>query len=264
MDSRWLDGRRSIERGYYAFVDVDRTCPDFDELDLNEYNDLNEEFIQYTKTRLTTEAMALYFMDSLTTNTGLDEILQIDKSMNASGGNVRVSRILMKFDLAYISQSMHRGTIARDAKFYLNMYDANPSDLSYSQSLYAYPVSQSWVSGEGKFHDNPVTGEGASWYYKDGSTAATMWDTAITSSGGTWYTASYATQSFAWGTTDMRMDVTPIVNKWLDGTYPNEGFMLKRSGSVGNLGLRSLACTGVGSGLSFGFGWGWGQALDAR
>ena len=32
----------------------------------------------------------------------------------------------------------------------------------------------------------------------------------------------------------MRMDVTDIVNKWISGSIPNEGFMLKRSGSVGN------------------------------
>ena len=25
----------------------------------------------------------------------------------------------------------------------------------------------------------------------------------------------------------MRMDVTPIMNKWLDGTYPNNGFIVK-------------------------------------
>jgi len=174
------------------------------------------------------------YQSSGSMNTGLDEILEIRKDMSAAGTSIKVSRILMKFDLSEVSKSIVSGQIATDAKFYLNMYDANPADLSYSQSLYAYPVSQSWVSGEGKFHDNPVTGEGASWYYKDGSTAATVWDTEITSSGGTWYTASYATQSFAWGTMDMRMNVTPIVNKWLDGTYPNEGFMLKRSGSIGN------------------------------
>ena len=167
-------------------------------------------------------------------NAGLDEILEIKKDMSAAGSNIKVSRILMKFDLSEVSKSIVSGQIATDAKFYLNMYDADPADLSYSQSLFAYPVSQSWVSGEGKFHDNPVTNEGSSWYYKDGNAAATMWDTAVTSSGGTWYSETYATQSFAWGTMDMRMDVTPIVNKWLDGTYPNEGFMLKRSGSVGN------------------------------
>ena len=164
-------------------------------------------------------------------NTGLDEVLDIKKDMSAAGSNIKISRILMKFDLSEVSKSMHSGTIARDAKFYLNMYDAHPANLSYSQSLYAYPVSQSWVSGEGKFHDNPMTGEGASWYYKDGSTVKTLWNSAVTSSGGTWYSETYGSQSFAWGTTDMRMNVTPIVNKWLDLTYPNEGFMLKRSGS---------------------------------
>ena len=44
----------------------------------------------------------------------------------------------------------------------------------------------------------------------------------------------YASQSFEYETDDMRMDVTPIVNKWLDETYPNEGFIIKRSGSIGN------------------------------
>jgi len=174
------------------------------------------------------------YQSSGSMNAGLDEILEIKKDMSAAGSNIKVSRILMKFDLSEVSKSIVSGQIATDAKFYLNMYDADPADLSYSQSLFAYPVSQSWVSGEGKFHDKPVTNEGSSWYYKDGMVDATMWDTAITSSGGTWYSETYATQSFAWGTMDMRMNVTPIVNKWLDGTYPNEGFMLKRSGSVGN------------------------------
>jgi len=32
----------------------------------------------------------------------------------------------------------------------------------------------------------------------------------------------------------MRMDVTDIVKKWLSGSVANEGFMVKRSGSVGN------------------------------
>ena len=37
-----------------------------------------------------------------------------------------------------------------------------------------------------------------------------------------------------YGSDDMRMDVTPIMNKWLDGTYTNHGFIVKRSGSFGN------------------------------
>jgi len=168
-------------------------------------------------------------------NTGLDEIVEIRKDLNLSGTNSKVSRILMKFDLNEISNSMHRGIISTDAKFYLNLYDANPTDLGYSQSLYAYPVSQSWVSGEGYSADNPKTTAGASWYYRDGADRSTNWTGSLSSSGATWYSQSYASQSFVYGTTDMRMNVTPIINKWLNSTYPNEGFMLKRSGSIGNL-----------------------------
>ena len=174
------------------------------------------------------------YQTSSSMNTGLDEIVEVTKTMNQSGGNVRVSRILTQFDLSEISASMVRGTIATDAKFYLNMYDANPTNLSYSQSLYAYPVSQSWAEGEGFFQDNPDTKEGASWAYRDGITQASYWTSGSNETGGAWYTASYGSQSFAYETTDMRMDVTPIVKKWLDKTYQNTGFIIKRSGSLSN------------------------------
>ena len=32
----------------------------------------------------------------------------------------------------------------------------------------------------------------------------------------------------------MRMNVTELVDKWLTSTVPNEGFILKRSGNIGN------------------------------
>ena len=95
--------------------------------------------------------------------------------MSKAGLNIKVSRILMKFDLSEISQSMHSGIISTDAKFYLNMYDANSQNLSTSQSLYAYPISQSWQEGQGFLHDDPSTDEGASWNFKDGATQTTYW-----------------------------------------------------------------------------------------
>ena len=163
-------------------------------------------------------------------NTGLDEIVEIRKDMKADGTNVKVSRILMKFDLSYISSSIVRGLIT-NPKYYLNLYDANPTDIGYSQSLYAYPVSQSWIEGEGSDSDNPTTTQGASWDYKTGINEEDWWNpnSQSTSSeqGGTWHDEVYASQSFTWGTSDLRMDVTPIVNKWLDETYTNEGFVVK-------------------------------------
>ena len=176
------------------------------------------------------------YQASASQNTGLDEILEIRKDLNDAGSNPKVSRVLIKFDINDISQSIHRGTISTDAKFYLNLYDANPTEIGYSQSLYAYPVSQSWISGEGFDSDNPTTTQGASWDYKTGINEEDWWNpessSYSTEQGGAYYKNVYGSQSFAWGTEDMRMDVTPIVNSWLDETYPNEGFMIKRSGSI--------------------------------
>jgi hypothetical protein len=169
-------------------------------------------------------------------NTGLDEILEIQKTMSTSGGNVKVSRILMKFDLSEISSSIVNGTISSDRKFYLNMYDAGSENLKVNQNIYAYPVSESWEEGHGFFEDNPTTTEGASWNYKDGQTNKTPWSGSSTEQqGGAWHEEVYASQSFKYESEDMRMDVTPIVNKWLDGTYSNNGFIVKRSGSFENV-----------------------------
>ena len=178
------------------------------------------------------------YQASGSSNAGLDEILEVQKTMSTSGGNIKVSRILIKFDISEISSSIVNGTISTDAKYYLNLYDAGSENLDVSQSLWAYPISQSWVEGQGTFNDSPITTEGASWQYRDGQTQKSYWlgagQTNVSSSGGAWHTDVYASQSFKYGSDDMRMDVTPIMSKWLDNTYPNNGFIVKRSGSFGN------------------------------
>jgi hypothetical protein len=170
-------------------------------------------------------------------NTGLDEIIEIRKDMNSDATVVNVSRGLIKFDLTYISQSIESGIIpsGSQTKFHLNLYDANSTQLNISQTLYGYPVSQSWDMGSGKVDSNPQIGDGVTWRWKDNSDSLTYW-ASVTGSGGTWYSGSgyEASQSFTHEPDDLRMDVSDIVWKWYHGTVPNEGFMLKRSGSVGN------------------------------
>ena len=60
--------------------------------------------------------------------------------------------------------------------------------------------------------------------------------TTLSAHGGTWYSGSgyEAHQNFTHEPSDVRMDVTDIVWNWVDGRVPNEGFMLKRSGSGAN------------------------------
>ena len=170
-------------------------------------------------------------------NTGLDEILEIKKDANSDGSVVNVSRALIKFDLTYISKSVASNLITSGSKtkFYLNLYDANSTQLNIAQTLYGYPVSQSWDMGSGRSDSTPIIEDGASWKYKDNNDDKTLWAN-VTGSGGAWYSGSgyEASQSFTHEPKDLRMDVTDITWKWLHSTVPNEGFMIKRSGSIGN------------------------------
>ena len=171
-------------------------------------------------------------------NFGLDEVLEIRKDVDDAGISVNVSRALVKFDLAAMSSSVSDAGASASAKYYLNLYDAGSEALTTSQTLYAYPVSQSWVMGRGKKAYSPATTEGVSWAYRTGQNEETFWLGSVKDTGGTWHSGSQyeASQSFVHTDTelDMRMDVTDIVNKWLKNTIPNNGFILKRSGSVGN------------------------------
>ncbi len=194
-------------------------------------------------------------------NTGLDPILEVRKDMNDTGTVINVSRALVKFDMSYISASVQNGLIPKSAKYYLNLYDAGSSDLPSSQTLYAYPVSQSWTMGDGTYHSNPQITEGCSWRYRHGEIGGTQWISGSNNTGGTWFSGSYAngtrnftrSASLEYETTDIRMDVTDIAHAWIysGSLYANEGFMVKRSGSVGN--------TDSGSGVQEGDGIQYGQ-----
>ena len=178
-------------------------------------------------------------------NTGLDPILEVRKDMNDNGTVINVSRALVKFDLSYISASVQNSLIPKSTKYYLNLYDAGSADLPSSQTLYSYPVSQSWTMGDGTYHSNPQITEGCSWRYRDGENDGTQWISGSNNTGGTWFSGSYASgtrnltcsSSLEYETTDIRMDVTDIVHAWIysGSLYPNQGFMVKRSGSVGNV-----------------------------
>ena len=170
-------------------------------------------------------------------NTGIDEIIEVVKDVSAAGVVQGISRVLIKFDTTYISSSVSSGLIPSSSytKFYLNLYDANSNGLNVNQNLYAYPVSQSWDNGFGREDSFPIIADGASYNFRDNNDVKTMWTGSMTGSGGTWYNQYEASQSFTNQAADVRMDVSNIVWNWLHGVIPNDGFMVKRSGSIGNL-----------------------------
>ena len=178
-------------------------------------------------------------------NTGLDEILEINKVVNNNGTVGNVSRILIDFDLSYISKSIQDGKIPSTAKYYLNLYDATSDELEVEQPLHIYMVSGSWKQGSGKLDHDPVTDNGASYQYRNHE-AKTPWVTgSVLTDGGAWFTASIDGQyevsssyNLTFDKKDVRADVTDLVNNFIysSSDYPNNGFIVKRedSGSYGD------------------------------
>jgi len=162
-------------------------------------------------------------------NTGRDEILEIGKLYY--GSTMEVARSLIKFDISNIETGS-------EWKAYLNLKSANSEEIPLEYTIYANAVSQSWNMGTGTKFDN-ITSNGVSWYYKNGTDKWMDYvatpnlyvsgsDTGSISNGGggTWYTASMASQSFNNEPDDIRMDVTSIINLWVSGSLPNNGFVL--------------------------------------
>lgn len=192
------------------------------------------------------------YSDSPTQNCGNDEILEIIKRSNItynsidifpysqSVNNSDISRVLVKFDLSYISQSISSGNIV-SPRFYLNFHICKIEGQPEFLNLYIYPIqsSSNWVEGTGKRFDSVIRKNGVSWLYKDGE-ALDAW----TNSGGDYIDSIVVTSSiwpdvdnflqsgvYKYQLSDLRADISEIVYSWLSGSYENNGLIIKRSSS---------------------------------
>jgi hypothetical protein len=161
-------------------------------------------------------------------NAGRDEILEVGKLYY--GSTKDIARTLIKFDVA--NMGIPSGSIV-----YLNLKSSQAEEIPLEYTIHANAVSQSWSMGTGTKFDN-ITSDGVSWKYRNGVdtwqdnvTAGTAVFTPGTTGsanaeGGTWYTASQASQSYNYEDADIRINVTGIVNRWLSGSIPNNGFII--------------------------------------
>ena len=161
-------------------------------------------------------------------NAGRDEILEVGKLYY--GSTKDIARTLIKFDVA--NMGIPSGSIV-----YLNLKSSQAQEIPLEYTIHANAVSQSWSMGTGTKFDN-ITSDGVSWKYRNGVdtwqdnvTAGTAVFTPGTTGsanaeGGTWYTASQASQSYNYEDADIRINVTGIVNRWLSGSIPNNGFII--------------------------------------
>lgn len=172
------------------------------------------------------------YQSSVHQNSGIDQILELEKLLIHAKGDVAWnSRILIKFDLDSFSASFSSGELSgSNMKYFLNLYTDEAVEIPLEYDVFVYPISQSWEMGVGKRGDNPISKTGVSWNVRDGVTLAgvTGSEWALTGSdfiSGSGYESS---QSFNFQTTDLHVDVTTMVEAWLSGTIENYGFLIKR------------------------------------
>ena len=186
-----------------------------------------------------------------TTNTGLDEILEISTFYSINGTD-EVSRAVIKFPSAQISDIIANKVGTGSFNAYLKLYLANASSLPLNYTLYAHPLSTDWNVGTGRLGNVPTTTDGVSWKYTDQDSGSAWFTSAsivlpsnstgsyrngsgAAVGGGLWYTSSlYATsQSFTQTTSkDIELKVTNTVSASYINIIGNYGFILKHSSSI--------------------------------
>jgi hypothetical protein len=204
-------------------------------------------------------------------NTGTDQILELSHELVGTSSKYN-SRILMKFDVSGIESDVNSGKISSNAKYYLQLRTADVKEIPQEYTIYAYPLSGSWTNGTGKYSNTPSTTDGVSWKYRSSKSVGTLWGvTEVTGGlnyewdeisdswvdanlifgalyasttgsyfssvgGGTWWTFenTICTQSFSHESSDIYMDVSSIVKKWITGSgrFENDGFILKFSNQL--------------------------------
>jgi hypothetical protein len=172
-------------------------------------------------------------------NTGLDEILDISK---VYFGNIKdISRALIKFDLDALAQSISNGDAVIDS-VKLSLRETESQEIPLRYTILAHPISGSWEMGNGTRFDK-ISTTGVTWKYREGDSNIDWLPNGLASgsdsnpndgTGGTWYTASAASQSFNYQSADLNIDVKDIVELWLSGSLPNEGFILKHTNQYEN------------------------------
>ena len=177
-------------------------------------------------------------------NAGEADVLEVYSIYGlVTTSSAELSRALVKFPITDVSTDRTNGVLpaSGSVSFYLRMFNAPHSKTvpaDYKLSVLA--VSQSWQEGTGLdlegYKDLTKGNSGANWM--SASNTAYWTDTAgSVLAGGSYHTGSsdtetfLLTQSFTTGLEDLEVDITPIVEQWIAGTYTNYGLGVHMSAS---------------------------------
>ena len=175
------------------------------------------------------------FEENLTTrgtgsNMGASDILETFSIYGqATSSSLEQAKILIEFDVNDISGSRDNGTIpaSGSVSWYLKMYNAPHSQTVPSNfNLTVSAISSSWEEGYGidmeHYEDLTKDGVGSNWIQARHSSSLDNGQWA--SEGGDFHSSPTFNAAFSTGLEDLEIDVSDLVEQWLDGTKDNNGF----------------------------------------
>ena len=186
-----------------------------------------------TKDNTITNAFGEVFDTRLTgTNAGLADVVEVFSifgQTNASASQNENSRILIEFPVSTISSEITDGTIESGSNFVLRLFSTEqPVTPPKEFTLVIAAISRSWSEGTGPDLANKDYTGTSNWVSADSSTS---WTTA----GGDYHDTPRFTASFTTGEEDISVDVTTLVNEWIEGTKQNYGFGIFLTSSQENV-----------------------------
>jgi len=153
--------------------------------------------------------------------------------------SAELSRILIKFPISDISADRTAGTLpaSGSVNYYLRMFNAKTSKtVPRDYQLSIMMVSQSWQEGIGldleSYADTTNGNTGANWMSAS-NTAYWTDDNGTLLAGGSYHTGNTGvtpsqetfifTPTFSSGLESLEVNITPMVEQWIAGTYTNYG-----------------------------------------
>ena len=174
-----------------------------------------------TKDNTITNAFGEVFKNRLTgTNAGLADSVEIfsifGQQTSSVDGNEK-SRALLQFSTANIQTDIDNLVIESGSNFVLRMFSAETPDATPTDfTLVVAPISQSWTEGAGPELSNKDYTGASNW---DSASVGTGW----TTTGGDFLSSPVYTASFITGYENLEVDITPLVEEWLNSTITNNG-----------------------------------------
>jgi len=146
----------------------------------------------------------------------------------ASESSLELSRVLLDFPINKIKQDRENYVLPSNGNvnFFLKLDNAaHPFSLPKQSVLVVNPLSRSWEEGSGLDMETYRDNDAVNWL----SASSTQ---AWTTEGGDVYDSPRFEQYFEEGTENLEVDITELVENWIDETLPSYGLMVKLSSSL--------------------------------